>query len=402
MEEHPEHWRNTLMGWDFWQDAKQYEDKISQELDIALDLDLPKRFPFNLVPEESPTKRQRRLRPTSAVHDHPPRARLMASSLNPFTSRGSAPMTLSALRSGRSSPFKQPDQPPGVIVKTREVSPSPAPPISRQPTPTADDFATAESPFIGFRGGLTWSDLPRTKKTLGLDLFGPSGEETNGPSCLNIIELEPLCQFRCLRSPRITGMLQSYQAFIWQAAWLNLDLEELSLEMGLEPEIDSTVHRAQWKAIKDGWEMDKKHYAEPVYHGNLGDGALHPDIGCGEYLDKHSIEKAKILAMARGRTSQRMSVKHLTLSGFVDRTNVETGLRPRQRLKSIKFQGQCLDAGFWPPQSMEHVIVRYPRRIELEPVAVEMVSSDPQKELKVVDIQGGLDVGCGSELSSGI
>lgn len=35
MEEHPEHWRHTLMGWDFWQDAKQYEDKISKELDIG-------------------------------------------------------------------------------------------------------------------------------------------------------------------------------------------------------------------------------------------------------------------------------------------------------------------------------------------------------------------------------
>jgi hypothetical protein len=35
MEEHPEHWRHTLMGRDFWQDAKQYENKISQELDIG-------------------------------------------------------------------------------------------------------------------------------------------------------------------------------------------------------------------------------------------------------------------------------------------------------------------------------------------------------------------------------
>jgi hypothetical protein len=35
MEEHPQHWRHTLMGYDFWQDAKQYEDKIRQELDIG-------------------------------------------------------------------------------------------------------------------------------------------------------------------------------------------------------------------------------------------------------------------------------------------------------------------------------------------------------------------------------
>jgi hypothetical protein len=128
-----------------------------------------------------------------------------------------------------------------------------------------DDFATAENPFIGFHGGSTWSDLLRTKKTLGLDLFWPNNEETNESVRLDIIELKPLCQFRCLRSLKITGMLQSYQSYIWQSAWLNLDLEELSLEMALEPKIDSTLHVAQWKPIGDGWEMEKKHSAEPMY-----------------------------------------------------------------------------------------------------------------------------------------
>jgi hypothetical protein len=60
-------------------------------------------------------------------------------------------------------------------------------------------------------------------------------------------------------------MLQSYQSYIWQTAWLNLDLEEMSLEMALEPKIDCTLHAAQWKLIRDGWEMDRKQSAEPVY-----------------------------------------------------------------------------------------------------------------------------------------
>lgn len=203
------------------------------------------------------------------AHEHRARSpsprKMISSSLNPFASRGSAPTTPSVLRIGRCSPLKQLDLPSGVLVQTREVSPSPAPPISRQVTPPADDFGTAEKPFTGFRGGATWLDLPRTKKTLGLDLSWPCTDETKEPVRLDILELEPLCQFRGLRALKITGMLQSYQPYIWQAAWLNLELEELCLEMALEPTIDSAGHAAQWRPICDGWEMDKNPSAEPVY-----------------------------------------------------------------------------------------------------------------------------------------
>jgi hypothetical protein len=130
--------------------------------------------------------------------------------------------------------------------------------------------------------------------------------------------------------------------------------------------------------------------------GNLGDGALHPDIGCGEYLDKHNIEKAKVLAMAMGRTSKRLSIKHLNLSGFVVDADPFLNWFDPEKLEIIKFKGQCVDAGFWLPQSMENVTVRYPRKSELEPVAVGMVSVDVQKELKVVNMQDGLDVGQGA------
>jgi hypothetical protein len=134
--------------------------------------------------------------------------------------------------------------------------------------------------------------------------------------------------------------------------------------------------------------------------GNLGDGALHPDIGCGEYLDKHSIEKAKILAMAMGRTSKRLSIKHLTLSGFVVDADPFLNWFDAAKLESIKFTGQCIDAGFWLPNSMANVTVRHPRKIEFGPVAVGMVSVDVQKELKVVYMQDGLDVGESAFLAS--
>lgn len=93
--------------------------------------------------------------------------------------------------------------------------------------------------------------------------------------------------------------------------------------------------------------------------------------------------------MTIGRTSNRLSIKHLTLSGLVVDADPFVHWFDPVKLRSIKFKGHCLDAGLWLPESMENVIVRYPRKIELEPVAVGMVSVDLQKELKVMDVRGG-------------
>lgn len=127
--------------------------------------------------------------------------------------------------------------------------------------------------------------------------------------------------------------------------------------------------------------------------GQLGDGELHPKIGRGEYLDKQCIEKAKILAFTMGRTPKYLSIKHLTLSGFVVDADPFVHWFDPEKLQSIKFKGQCLDAGLWLPESMKNVIVRYPRKIELEPVAVEMVSVDAQKELKLMGVENGVVTG---------
>ncbi|KAJ5175728.1 uncharacterized protein N7482_001605 [Penicillium canariense] len=411
MGEHPAHWRDSLMGWDFWQDATQYEDNISKELDIALDLDLPKRFPFNLGDEEAPTKGRRRLSMSDVkppgVRRHsslttrasrfwdtehrarsPSPCRMAPPPMNPFASRISAPGSPPAPRQGRLRPVKPPELPPGITIETRGVSRSPPPSLSYRTEPPVDDFATAAKPFIGFPGGSTWADLPQHKKTLGLDLFRPCPTELDELACLGIEEMRPICQFRHLRSLTITGMLQSYQSYIWQVAWLNFDLEELHLEMSLEPKVHSAIHAAQWKPIQDGWEMDKRYSAEPVYHGHLGDGELHPDIGCGEYLDKHSIEKAKILAMATSRACKRLSIKNLTLSGFVIDADPFLHWFDPEQLLTIRFLGQCLDAGFWLPQAMK-VSLRCPRKMEPGIVSVGMIPVDLQKDLKVVSVNEG-------------
>lgn len=73
-------------------------------------------------------------------------------------------------------------------------------------------------------------------------------------------DMKALCEFRHLRSLQIGGMLQSYQKYIWQTCWLNPGLEELTLEMALEPTIsDSYSHlcpriEGEWKIMneKDG------------------------------------------------------------------------------------------------------------------------------------------------------
>lgn len=96
------------------------------------------------------------------------------------------------------------------------------------------------------------------------------------------------------------------------------------------------------------------------------------------------MEAAKIRALAMGSTCKRLSIKKLTLSGFI----VDAGpfihwFDPR-KLRSIHFKGQCVDAGFWLPRSMAKVLIRVPRTIELEAVPVGILKLNVQKDLDVM------------------
>lgn len=157
------------------------------------------------------------------------------------------------------SPLKRPQSPTKAktAVETVEVLESPA--------SVFVNIATPAKPLVGFRGGPSWLPLPRDKSTLGLDLFWPCAHGQEEINCLDIMELKPLCQFRGLRSLKLVGMMQSYQNYIWQAAWLNLALDELELGMMLKPEIISLTYGSQWRLIEEGWTMDEKQNAEPSY-----------------------------------------------------------------------------------------------------------------------------------------
>jgi hypothetical protein len=118
-------------------------------------------------------------------------------------------------------------------------------------TDTCLNLGDSENPIIHFRPHL-WRHLERTRDTLNLDLFWPQklgnevGIEEDDDNEDNPVDgkifpvkgLLPLCEFRNLRSLRIGGMLQSYQVEIWRTCWLNPGLEELVLEMALEPSIN--------------------------------------------------------------------------------------------------------------------------------------------------------------------
>lgn len=126
----------------------------------------------------------------------------------------------------------------------------------------------------------------------------------------------------------------------------------------------------------------------------MGTGNLDRKIGLGAYLDKTSIEKAKVRAMASGRTLNRLSIKTLTLTGFVvDADPILLWFDPR-RLRSIHFQDNCVDAGFYLCLPMRRrVVVRFPTEVKEWVVSVRRV--DLRAELRVVEIRGGRKVGEG-------
>lgn len=67
---------------------------------------------------------------------------------------------------------------------------------------------------------------------LEIDLFRPESERSVFP----LQDLSPLCLYRELRTLKITGMMQSYQSYIWLVVWLNPQLTDLTLEMAGEAE----------------------------------------------------------------------------------------------------------------------------------------------------------------------
>ncbi|BCS23215.1 uncharacterized protein APUU_31440A [Aspergillus puulaauensis] len=348
IEDFPDHWKSTLLGVKFWKDAEEWNHETNNKIEAG-------ESTFNRL------SRRKKMRDDG----------------------------------------EEEEEELELHVKERAIVTPTFPP----------DQATPTNLLMEFRGGALWAAIPRNRRVLGLDVFWPvqtdnlmhetekagtgnqnridafEGEEDGEPAIFPISGMAPLCMFRNLRILKLTGMMQSYQMYIFQAAWLNTDLEELEIEMALAPRLRRGY---KWPFMKGDWRLDKANYGEPVYYGN-GEGSLVRTVGIGEYLDKICLEKAKIRAMAMGSTRNRLSIRTLVLSGVVVDADPFLHWFDPKRLKCINLKENCVDAGFWLPHCMKKVSVLFPRQIDEPTVIGRRVN--PSAELKVVELKGGKKIG---------
>lgn len=85
--------------------------------------------------------------------------------------------------------------------------------------------------------------MDHNKHHLEIDVWRPEAEANAFPPQ----DLSPLCLYRDLRILKITGMMQSYQSYIWLVVWLNPQLTDLALEMAgkAEPLDTNAIAEAQ-------------------------------------------------------------------------------------------------------------------------------------------------------------
>ena len=141
-----------------------------------------------------------------------------------------------------SEPARPESQGPLITVtpamqQPRDLSQTPPSTSGSENTLIADSSVVMVSPFRIYEADcfpLFFSkdlliDMDHNKHHLEIDLFRPEGEGNFPPQ-----DLSPLCLYRQLRSLKITGMMQSYQSYIWLVVWLNPQLADLTLEMAGE------------------------------------------------------------------------------------------------------------------------------------------------------------------------
>ena len=167
-------------------------------------------------------------------------------------------------------------------------------------------------PCVKFSKGLLIR-MEHNKQHLEIDLFRPESDESVFP----LHDLSPLCLYRDLRTLKITGMMQSYQLYIWLTAWLNPQLTDLTLEMAGK--------------------------AEPL------------DVWAIVKAQQYAKSKPSMQEVAQGKTTtvvlSKFHIINLSLTNFVVHD------APFQYFSDMKLQRvelhRCKDAGFELPSVME-------------------------------------------------
>ncbi|EEH40588.1 hypothetical protein PAAG_09041 [Paracoccidioides lutzii Pb01] len=158
--------------------------------------------------------------------------------------------------------------------------------------------------------------------------------------------------------------------YIWQTVWLNPSLEELELEMTLEPCLRSNF--STWLSIKGGWiQRHKPDVSRSSYYGDHGQGTVHRRIGIGDYLDNSPSRMLK---------SVRQSWVALS---FRRRRGSLSALQPTPSALN-QFKKDCIDQGFALPERMrEQVVISQPENVaEKAKIAREIKSG----EVKLIDL----------------
>ena len=159
---------------------------------------------------------------------------------------------------------------------------------------------------------LIW--MEHNKQHLEIDLFRPESDESVFP----LHDLSPLCLYRDLRTLKITGMMQSYQSYIWLTVWLNPQLTDLTLEMAAGK-------------------------AEPL------------DVKAIVKAQQYAKSKPSMREVAQGKITtmvlSKFHIANLSLTNFVVHD------APFQWFSDMKLQRvelhRCKDAGFELPSVME-------------------------------------------------
>ena len=109
-----------------------------------------------------------------------------------------------------------------------------------------------------------WQYFNSDETRIEIDLYWPrefggedehdESDDASHDSSFPLEGLRPMTEFRKLRVLHLTGMLDSYQKYIWQTCWLNPELEDLTLEMVLEPEL-APAYKSEWLQMDGDWEM---------------------------------------------------------------------------------------------------------------------------------------------------
>lgn len=97
--------------------------------------------------------------------------------------------------------------------------------------------------------------------------------------------------------------------------------------------------------------------------------------------------------MAQGPTSSHLTIRYLTLTGFVVDADPFLLWFDPAILRRIIFKDNCVDAGFYLPATMRgRVTVVYPRQAQESVIVIPARRVVLKQELKTIDLRGGRKV----------